>query len=219
MKRISVILFILFVASAFAQNEGARTFVIDQSKPYVYLKFDHIGPRKPILKGEDSTGLWLRVVNNCHIPIVFASFNMPIGEHGMGLMDEVVESEPMLQISSSPEEPKESKRRAELRNSKHKPDGYSSETAGVVRVQPGNDILFSVPLNHVDDDWYMRVRFALDLDKSSVSVGPFTYLPFYEWNIPKELRRGSAAQLPSAAPPGAETEKMSAGSMLLHEIS
>jgi hypothetical protein len=76
-----------------------------------------------------------------------------------------------------------------LRKLKHKPEGYSSETAGIVRVQPGEDILFSVPLNHVDDDWYMRVRFALDLDKSSVAVGPFTYLPFYKWDIPKESRQ------------------------------
>ena len=65
-------------------------------------------------------------------------------------------------------------------------------------MQPGEEILFSVPLSHVDNDWYMRVRFALDLDKSSIAVGPFTYLPFYEWDIPKESR-SSATTLPHGA--------------------
>jgi hypothetical protein len=193
MKRLSVVFFLLLVANAFAQNRSAPDFVIDQSKPYVYLKLDHIGLRKPIQNGESNTGLWLRVVNNCRIPIVFESFSMPPGVHGVGLIDEVVENEPVLQIYSTPEEGKDIQRHEKLRKLKHKPEGYSSETAGVVRVQPGTDILFSVPLNHVDDDWYMRVKFALDLDKSSVSVGPFTYLPFYEWDIPKELRPAKAA--------------------------
>ena len=113
---------------------------------------------------------------------------MPNGEPGAGLMDEVVETEPMLQIYSTLEEERKIQRSEELRKAKHKPEGYSSEVSGVARVQPGGVILFSVPLNHVDDDWYMRVKFALDLNRSSVAVGPFTYLPFYKWEIPKELR-------------------------------
>lgn len=189
MRRTSVLLLFMALAmTASGQKESEANFVIDQSKPYVYLKFDHIGPRKPIQPGESDIGLWLRVVNNCRIPIVFKGFSMPPGISGVGLMDEVVENEPGVQIYTTPSEGKEIERREKLRRSKHKPEGYSSETAGVIRVQPGADILFSVPLNHVDDDWHMRVRFALDLDKSSISVGPFTYLPFYEWNIPKELR-------------------------------
>lgn len=186
MKRVSVFFF-LFVATASSQNT-VQNFVIDQSKPYVYLKFDHIGPREPIESGEGNIGLWLRVVNNCRIPIVFQGFDMPSGVPGVGLLDEVVDNEPVLQIYSTPEEGREIQRKEKLRKSKHKPDGYRSETAGVFSVQPGTDILFSVPLNHVGDGWYMRVKFALDLDKSSASLGPFTYLSFHEWDIPKELR-------------------------------
>ncbi len=188
MRRLSVLFLLFLAANLFAQNSGVENLVIDQSKPYVYLKFDHIGPRKPIQSGESRTGLWLRVVNNCRIPIVFASLSVPTGELGVGLMDEVVEIEPTLQIYSSPGDKREIQRREKLRKSKHRPAGYTSEIAGILRVPPGADILFSVPLNHVDDDWYMRVKFALDLDRSSVSVGPFTYLPFHKWDIPKELR-------------------------------
>ena len=190
MKLFSLLL-LLTVTNLFAQSGSVQDFVIDQSKPYVYLKFDHIGPRKPVQDGEDDTSIWLRVVNNCRIPIVFLSFDMPDGNPGVGLMDEIVETEPILQIyDSADEEAVQAKLQEHLRKLKQKPNGYMSETPGVVRVQPGKEILFSVPLNHVDmgGNWYMRVRFALDLNRSSASVGPFTYLPFGVWDIPKELR-------------------------------
>ncbi|HEV3254025.1 MAG TPA: hypothetical protein VG033_06440 [Candidatus Acidoferrales bacterium] len=45
-------------------------FLIDQSKPYVYLEVDHIGPRKPLRDGEPSMGIWLRLKNNCRLPVV-----------------------------------------------------------------------------------------------------------------------------------------------------
>lgn len=94
--------FLSFAAtSAVAQTASVRDFVIDESKPYAYLKFDHIGPRKPVQDGEGDIGIWLRAVNNCRIPLVFASFVMPDGNPGVGLMDEVVDTEPMFQIFSS----------------------------------------------------------------------------------------------------------------------
>jgi hypothetical protein len=189
MKHLSVLLLLFFGSSVLAQKNDASDFVIDKSKPFVYLRFDHIGPRKPLQDGEGAVGLWLRVVNNCRIPISFLSNSAPIGEPGVMLMDEVVDTESMMQITSTPEEEAEIQRHEKARLLKHKPTGYSAEVSGVVRVQPGAEILFSVPLNHVDEDWYLRVKFALDVSKSSVAVGPFTYLPFYEWDIPKEFRQ------------------------------
>jgi hypothetical protein len=188
MKRLSVCFLFLVVTNAFAQNRSVQDFVIDQSKPYVYLNFDHIGPRKPVQDGEGNTGIWLRVVNNCRIPIVFVS--LP----GIGPVDEVVDAEPIFQVLGSAEEEKDFQRHERLRKLKQKPHGYIYEIYGVARVQPGKDLLFSVPLNHVDvdGDWYMRVKFALDLTRSSISVGPFTYLPFDIWDIPKEFRPAKA---------------------------
>ena len=192
---LALLVFWLLAANVLAQDLSGKDFVIDKSKPYGYLKFDHIGPRKPVQDGEGNTGVWLRVVNNCRIPIVFAGFLMPEGDPGVGLMDEVVDTEPTVQIFNSVEEEKEYQRHEQLRRLKKKPAGYTSETSGVMRVQPGTDTLFSVPLNHIDfdGDWYMRVRFALDLDRSSVAVGPFTYLEFHEWDIPKDLRPSKPA--------------------------
>ena len=193
MKSFWVLCLLLMSGLAAPSQETSKAFVIDPSKPYVYLQFDHIGPRKPIQNGEGSVGLWLRVVNNCRLPIAFQSFGMPPGILGIGILDEVVENTPMLQIISTPEDARQIQRHERQRKSKHRPVGYSSETTGVARIQPGADILFSVPLNHVDEDWHMEVKFALDLKNSSVASGPFTYLPFYEWDLPKTSRTPKAA--------------------------
>jgi hypothetical protein len=162
--------------------------VIDPSKPFVYLKFDHVGPRKAHPDGEDDAGLWLRVVNNCRIPIVFRASGGYPGEPGISIEDEVVEQEQGIKIISD-KDMENFERQEEFRKEslKHKPQGYSFEVSGVVRVQPGKDILFSVPLNHVDEFWFMRIKFAFDLNRSSASLGPFIYLPFYRWNIPKSV--------------------------------
>jgi hypothetical protein len=55
MKGSAFLLVILSAATAFAQNLGAQSLTIDATKPYVYLKFDHIGPRQPVQKGEGDT--------------------------------------------------------------------------------------------------------------------------------------------------------------------
>lgn len=195
MKRLSICFLLFAGMNAFAQSEGVQDFVIDQSKPYVYLKFDHIGPRKPLQKGETDAGLWLRVVNNCRIPIVFRSGGMPDDEPGVVLEDEVVVKPPLIQFAYTPKELKEfeAMEQKRLQRLKHKPAGYSlGDVSGVSTIQPGHDLLFSIPLNHVSEDWYMQVKFALDLKSYSSSLGPFTYLPFYDWDIPEEFRPAKA---------------------------
>jgi len=188
------------------QNFEKQEFVIDASKPYVFLKFDHVGPRKPIRQGESTTGIWLRVVNNCRIPIVFEGFDGTPGERGVVLLDEVVANETILQIYSSPNsdlqvesEPvpqtSESDRSA-IPKTKQEPNGYTSELPGIYRVAPGKELLFSIPRNHISTAWYMRVKFALDLNRSSVSTGPFTYLPYHEADLPKEFQSARVPKTP-----------------------
>lgn len=190
MRNLLFVFILLFGAGAYSQDQKQLDFVIDHSKPFVYLKFDHIGPRKPHQDGEIKTGLWLKVVNNCRIPIVFrASGGLP-GDIEAVLEDEVVEVEPIIQIIGAELEMKESERDWKLRKEKlkHKPAGYSFEISGFARVQPGEEMTISFPLDHVDEYWYLRVKFALDLNNSSIAVGPFTYLPFDIWDIPKDER-------------------------------
>jgi len=193
MKKLVFVFILIFGANAFSQVLKPSDFVIDPSKPYVYLKFDHIGPRKPHQDGEINTGLWLKVVNNCRIPILFrASGGLP-GDIETTLEDEVIEVEPIMQIFSSDQVMKDYESDLQWRKErlKHKPEGYSFEVSGVARVLSGKEILISFPLNHVDKYWYLRVKFALDLSNSSVALGPFTYLPFDIWDIPKDEKQSN----------------------------
>jgi hypothetical protein len=164
---------ILVVSTSVLAQNAPSDFVLDKSKPYAYLEFDHAGPRKPYQTGEGNAGLWLRVVNNCRIPIVLRSTAAPEGETGVILEDQVV-----------PNGDQETRDKWEAL--KHIPEGYYFEFAGIEEIQPGKDLLFSVPANHVSANWYMRVRFAFDFDRSAVWSGPFTYLEFHDSDIPKK---------------------------------
>ena len=55
----------------------ASGFLIDASKPYVYLEIDHVGPRKPMREGEPDVGIYLHLTNNCALPIVIVKFGGP----------------------------------------------------------------------------------------------------------------------------------------------
>jgi len=195
MKHLVFVFIMLFGASAFSQEINSTNFVLDPSKPYAYLKFDHIGPRGPHQDGEGSTGLWLKVVNNCRIPIVLRASDGIPGEPGVQVEDEIIEVDPYLQIFTDKDE-ENFKRNEEFRKErlKFKPNGYSYEVSGVVNLKPGKEILVSFPLDHIDDFWYFRIKFALDLDKSSASIGPFTYLSFGKWGLPQ-------GEKPSKSPP------------------
>lgn len=57
--------------------EVSSDFLLDQSKPYVYLEVDHVGARKPLRDGEPNTGIWLRMKNNCKLPIVIMALGAP----------------------------------------------------------------------------------------------------------------------------------------------
>lgn len=69
-----------------------KDFLIDPSKPYVYLKVDHIGPRTPDSDDEPVTGIYLKLVNNCRLPIIVNIFGAHAGarDYESGVEDRVV---------------------------------------------------------------------------------------------------------------------------------
>ena len=73
-------------------DQDYSKFLIDATKPYVYLEVDHVGPRTPLRNDEPKIGLWLHLKNNCKLPIVV----LVIGERkvdpkeGIALQDEIV---------------------------------------------------------------------------------------------------------------------------------
>src|SRR6202048_1797397 len=73
-------------------TEQCRKFAIDPTKPYVYLAVEQIGPRQPLRRDESGQGIWLRLVNNCRIPIVVVALKSFEEQSPkiIGLEDEVV---------------------------------------------------------------------------------------------------------------------------------
>ena len=70
------LLMALLFATGMAAPITSGQFVIDGSKPYAYVSFDHIGDRRPAAESEESKGLWLRLVNNCNLPITIMTFDL-----------------------------------------------------------------------------------------------------------------------------------------------
>lgn len=191
MRKLACILFIA-IATTYAQSPDT-SFVLDGTKPYVYLQFDHIGPRKPLHEGEPSTGLWLRIVNNCKVPINVRSYGVITGDIGTGVFDEIIPVQQVLTVrADSGEIPLSTDEKPTPKTanepSAKMPEGYSAELSSVTRVLPGKSLLFSVPRNHVSRDWFLRVKFILDVSKPSVGTGPFTELDFFNDQIPPSSR-------------------------------
>jgi hypothetical protein len=166
-----------FAAVAFAQKSTpdlVHQFVIDNSKPYVYIKFDHIGDRKPVKDGESSRGLWLRLVNNRYLPIKVRTFGFGTGDPGVGVDFDVVRRG--IHIISNDEPRGEP------------PFGYVTENADEVTILPKKDLLFSVPAESVTKAWYIQVRFNFDLPEPKHGYHPYGVADFTWWDTPEEIR-------------------------------
>jgi hypothetical protein len=192
MRKLAAILLIA-VATVCAQNPETG-FVLNRSKPYVYLQFDHVGPRKPLHEGEPSTGLWLRIVNNCKVPISVRTYGVTTGDIGAGVLDEIIPVDQGIEVQADYGEATVSTyggptQETANRRPENIPEGYSAELSSMTRVLPGTSLLFSVPRNHVSRDWFLRVKFALAVSPPSVGPGPFTELDFYNGQIPASSRR------------------------------
>src|ERR1700730_11975372 len=178
---------ILTVASTIlAAQDMTQSFVIDTTKPYAYVKFDHVADRKPLSSNESPKGLWLRLVNNCRIPIIVAIFNPGTGDPGVGIYDEVVPvviKGPFFQGLRAGEKP------PKLAQPSHeKPTaGYAAEVFSTTTIAPGSDLLFSVPLNHVSQFWYLQIMFNLDVPGGGYGSEPHSTLSFHWQDIPEKF--------------------------------
>ncbi len=193
-----VICLMLFNLSGLAQ-EKPSDFVLVHGKPWAYLRLDHVGPRKPLFKDEGEVGIWLRLVNNCRLPIKLLTMGKDPNNEGVVLLDEVVPFNGFT-ISSAPDlyPPKVLPT---------PPSGYwgrGGDILKVATVSPGQDILFSVPRNHIGKDWSLRLAFFLDVGTSSVPTGPPCYVEFSESELPKNPTekgpvppKGASAKLPA----------------------
>ena len=82
--------------------DPGKQFVIDENRPFVYVRFDHVGPGIPVNEEEPSTRIWLRLKNNCRIPIQFIANGVPDGSlrDEVGIQHEVVPNPPILGLAT-----------------------------------------------------------------------------------------------------------------------
>jgi hypothetical protein len=147
----------------------ASGFVIDPNRPYAYVKFDHIGKGVKRSDEEPDLRIWLRLTNNCRLPIMVRTTGVPNGvlEDEQGVMDMIVAIEP----PRGPEvigtrradgtvvgrEPFVKATPGEL------PHDYWFEVGSRQAIEPGTDLLFSVPINHVGPRWSFEIPFEFEI--------------------------------------------------------
>jgi hypothetical protein len=181
----------LFQVGAVAQ-QTTESFVLNDSNPYVYLKLDHVGPRKPLMKGEPATGVWMRIVNNCRVPILVPTVGSRTSSGEIEVLDEVVTvGRSTVKFAAETPEVSRPGEKEEVAPSQpppsdEAPEGYAdypNDTPGLTEVLPGNSLLFSVPIDHVvGHDRYMRVRFSLEIPGSE--HGPYSYADSFTVHVP-----------------------------------
>ena len=220
---------LIFAASNNAQvNKGDgqdhRQFLIDVSKPYAYLEVDHVGPRKPVRDTEPDVGIWLRIRNNCRLPIAVVAVEMQAkdGRDGIILEDEIVanaqgpavggdgvsggilasrEQEQIVSLFRWPNSTEDEVRSAEeaARISGklvQRPRGYGSQSGfgsfRLIVIPPGDQVLFSVPSNHVTKTWHFEIPFRLAVPNNSSIRPPYSYLAFYHDDLDRAGRTVTA---------------------------
>lgn len=171
-----------------SSEHGSKTFRLDSRWPFVYLKFDHIGPGRRQADDEPSTRIWLRLVNNCRLPIVVrGGQGINGGAPGEIVINNVVRlNPPVLTITPSPspilDHPPlptalgEPGHAAHMNKSSPNPPVTQPKTSGddeaympvgypppdvvsTETIMPSREVLFSVPVNFVSKKWHFEITF------------------------------------------------------------
>ena len=168
-----------------------KIFLVDQTKPYVYLQVDHIGPGKPQREDEPKQRIWLRLHNNCIVPIVLHLFGKD------AILDDVVANPPPSvgdggsipnEVPAYPMPPDvtkalgfpETKVPPPQPKASSMPQGYFSYVASFETIGAGQSIYFSIPINQVSSQWHVEIPFSFDLDVQTELQGPHQFIALYE---------------------------------------
>lgn len=167
------------------RSREASNFVIDPSRPYAYLKFDHIGSGIQRSEREPTSRIWFQLTNNCRVPITVNTFSVPDGspKDEQGVMDRLVAVDPdrfvgngMLRDGKIVPKPFVKVSPDEL------PRDYWFEVGSTQTIPPGKALLFSVPINHVGPRWYFEIPFHFANENGRFphepSIGGFPEMKF-----------------------------------------
>ena len=174
------LLYLLAVPLFSQPAKTSREFVIDASRPFVYVKFDHIGPGIPRTGDEPATRIWLRFVNNCRVPVVVRANGVPdqSPKEEVGLEYDVVGNRPTypmvsfsMRVDTRPRLPTkiEPATKAVPKESEQDtpqiPQGYMEEVSSTAVIDSGEEILFSMPVNHLSKRWHVEIPFEFEVPR------------------------------------------------------
>ena len=193
---------LLLSASSLAAPAEEGCFVIDNSRPWIDIAFRRVGKRIPVFPTESEHGLWLALRNNCRYSIsveTMETLDEPNKNEGTLLVHDVVPI--VTSIYSTPLPPGAPAAKI-LANAKlDKPPGYAlpGDFAITAEVQPGKELLFSVPLENVTRKWFIRIQvdFRIPGDRG---VQPLVFVDFDFPDLPKDVQRLSDQMLDGTLP-------------------
>jgi hypothetical protein len=183
-----------------AQNVvSPSSFIIDPNRPYVYLKFGHIGSGIPRDESEPKTRIWLRVMKNCKMAIVVRENGTPDGSptDERQIMYEVAPTvEPMRIDAVVPTRNRKRTKSEETPSAdlKKMPQGYMGEVGSTESIPPGEGILFSIPVNHLSERWHIEIPYDFDSPQGkccrdpNVGGQPHMVDDYELWDLPPEAR-------------------------------
>jgi hypothetical protein len=180
-------------------------FLIDVNRPFVYVKFDHIGTGAPTSEDEPNSRIWLRLTNNCRIPILVHANGVPdespkdeVGvQYGVVRDPEIqlpIMSFPQSSVAGTSESEKGKDQQKAQATTEEVPRGYMFHVASLVSIEPGTGILFSLPVNHLSKKWHIEIPFEFELPKGKgprdpVNGGiPVMVVQYSIWDLPPESR-------------------------------
>jgi len=149
---------------------GGAGWSVDPTRPYLEVKYDHAGPRKPVEASESRYGVWFVIRNNSTYWVQFYTFTRFGNDNPGELLEYQILREPrgaLVPDELAPRAPRKI------------PLGYSGspELKHSIDIRPGVDLLFSVPADHLLPGVFLRIEPMPWFERTRGS-GPRMFLDF-----------------------------------------
>jgi hypothetical protein len=195
---LQAVLILVTMSIGHAQEKARLQFVLNPDRAYLYIQFDHFGPGASRSENEPRNRVWLRLVNNCAIPIEVRVNGFPEGHQPLdevAINDEVIPDRPYLKIERSPMAGSMSVARERTPS-----PGYESEVSSSHPVLPGQTILFSLPTTQFADDWHIEIPYEFVLPggkgprPEEIGGTPVMFISYALWWLPPHVQEQVRAE-------------------------
>lgn len=174
----------IFGISANAQSPP-RTISIDSKRPYVDVVFERYGKRRPVFEGDGELGVWLRLRNNCILPLKVYVLRRRNENEGVLLVHRIFEESNTLMAP-----PVKSQVMVQ------RPNGYvNTDLVSLITIESKASALFSVPLFHVTRSWDLQIEIFLQDPSSDTGKQPRVFVNFDWFSLSKEAQVASDKML------------------------